>query len=611
MTTPTAEYLGEPAPCLDALPNEILSLIVARHLPLCWRFMARRVCVRWRDLLDDAPVSVPSSVIYGSSRTRRGSMRVRDAAIDYAALGQEWERGAVVAASALAECVIAPAAQCAERPDVLVERCVKEWGVPIRCLPALFVASQDAALVRHAMAISKTLTFESGGDLAVVRTLDVSRAFEEGKATRIAFNAGLVDVAVATGNLDIVRLVVSLVDPPFDWSRIDSLHWIGAALSVECLDAALFALASWAAATKQSDSRHGVLSTLWPTLGQLPVERLVRLVGLACAANCCARQRHWGARGDHRGDDHQHNPTCHATIGTVADLVGQAAVDELGQCLIGSWQDRGAIRCASAAACAGNTQVLAFACTGMKPGDARNVAAVACRCGHVDAVRWCVLAARMITAREAALYAAEPRRWGEEQHARPRNDTAAFAWLFDSHGGAYLPSHDDVALMIQTSLSDNYVGRAVWIARRHPDKVSAGDVARIVGSACRWGVEFIYATVDDLETIVHMMDAIAAVAPHACAECDMWADLWSARGRCEGDTICLLRYAWARTNGVDAHVAAGLLGKCVARPSAPSRAWARWCRIRPAGAGSMHGDADKESAIRAWFAAKGITARPN
>nr|UMO80350.1 F-box domain containing protein [Pandoravirus aubagnensis] len=608
-TTWVFASLDEPTLCIDGLPNEILSLIVTRHLPLRWRFMARRVCARWRDLLDDAPAAAPLSVICGSSWTRRYTMRMRDAAIDYSVLGQDWQRGSVVTASALAECVIAPAARCTERPDVLVERCVKEWGVPIRCVPALFVATQDVALVRYAMIISKRLTFEPGGDLAVVRTADFFRAFEEGKATRLAFDAGLVDVAVATGSLEVVRLVVSLIDPAFDWSRVDSLHWVGAALWSERIDAVAFALALWAAATKQSDSRHGVLSTLWLTLGQLPVDRLVRLNSLACAANCRVRRRRWGARNEPVAV--AHDPTCYATIDTVADLVGQAAVDELGQCLIGSWQDRGAILCASAAARAGNTQVLAFACKGMRPEDARDMAAVACRCGHVDAVRWCVLTARLITAREAALYAAEPRRWGE-QYTRPKNDTTVFVWLFDPRGGAYLPSQDDdIALMIRTSLSDNYVGRAMWIAQRYPDKVSAGDVARIVGSACRCGVESVYATMDDLETIVHMIDAIAAVAPNACVECDMWADLCTTRGRCEGDTVCLLRYAWARTNGVDACIAAGLLGKCVARPSAPSRAWTRWCRVRPVGAGSMYGDADRESAIRAWFAAKGITPRPN
>ncbi|WBR14986.1 hypothetical protein pkur_cds_812 [Pandoravirus kuranda] len=602
---------------LDALPNEILSLIITRHIPLRWRFMARRVCARWRDLLDAAARSVPPAASRDSTWERRRGMRARDTAIDYSALRPEWEKGVVVTASALTKCIIAPAARCAKRPDLLVEHCVEEWGVPIHCVPALFVASQGVALVRYATVIAKALTFDSRSDTDIVRAGDLSWAFDKVKTTRLAFAAGLVDVAVATGDLDTVRWVVSSFDPPFDWSKIDTLHWIGAALYGERLDAVAFALASWAAATNQSGSRHDdVLSTLWLALGQLPAERIMRLIGLACASKRRGRPRRRraacnrhavGAR-DSCGVDHQHDPNADATIDTVAGIVGQTAVVRLGKCLVDSWQDRGALVCASSAARAGNVGVVAFACKSVKPEDARDVAAVACRCGHVDAVRWCVLAGRLITARDAALYASEPRRWGEHC-ARSKNDTAALAWLFDPHGGACVPSRDDIALMIRTSLADRYVARAVWIARRHSDKVSPSDVARIVGSACHCGVESMYATVDDLETVVHMMDAVAAVSADACAQCDMWADLWSARGMCEGDTLCLLRYAWARTNGIDAHVAASLLGKCFGRPPAPSRAWVRWCRVRSVGDGSEYGGADKESAIRAWFAARGIAPR--
>nr|UDO46979.1 hypothetical protein [Pandoravirus massiliensis] len=617
LSVATSASMGDAGLCFDTLPNEILSLVVAGHLPPWWRPMARRVCVRWRDILDDAAklaapagdcISLLDVCCRGTRRHNRVGYRTVSA--------QNWHKGTVVLASALVECFdVKGARNGPDRPDALVQRWIREWGVPPRCVPALLVASREAALVRHAMTFSNMLSFgpDTGRD---IQYSDFDRAFEEGEATRFMFDAGLVDVAINTGDLKTARLLVSLIEPAFCWSRIETLHWICTAFRNERLDTAFFALASWSTATNQHDLPRGLLTTLWLELGQLPVDRLARVLDLMHVTghnrtterrNAVRGDTSIGTRNECAGNAHS-KPDIDATIDAVVDAVGRAVVDELARCLAHSWHSCGANVCASAAARAGNTQVLALACKSIDAREARAAAAAACRCGHVDAARWCVQTGCLITAREAAFYAAEPYKWGE-QYSRSSDHAAVLAWVCDPCGGAYTPSRDDVALMVGTSTRDHSLGRAVWLVRRYPDKVSASDFTRIVSLACRWGIGSMYATMDDLESVVCMFDAVASVNPDACARCDLWAELWSARGRCEGDTLRLLRYAWARTKGVDGHVAARLLGRYTVHAPAPAHMWTRWCRVRPVGAASAYGGADEEEAIRAWFAARGIVPR--
>ncbi|AGO83244.1 F-box incomplete domain containing protein [Pandoravirus dulcis] len=558
--------------CFDALPLEILTLILADKLPARWRFCARPVCRLWRDVLDAAgdETKNPPRNEYHDLMVRRYARDVPWKLLDKAAVAHgryhtvacRWRRGVIVLASTVAEWARTRPDLWDHRAGALVAWCMAcQHASPADIAKAL-VASGRKSMARHVL--GPLFLADDGRPFLDSLTASTQRAIE------------FIDAATLGGLATTARVVDAL--GPIRWHALGDLGWFTGG---DCPEACEMLLRQWARATAHDVDDDGnnysdsLLTLLWESLafcGNTRIlARLLELVSSHAAGRCRrAKSRSLEAR------------------------LAATWSEDAGSCFLRAWlvrKERPHILEAGRASLTGDL--------------ARRVVRKTWRRGHIANVKWCKdnLGLPPITL-DALLEAANQRR-------------DFFEWVFDPRGAGHAPADDAEITALFRALAATNPECALWFAEKWPHAcVAAGPSAltslvRAVCDRCkvvtyRRGHKGRDTPGGMLERLVRSLDARAARARPDDVDllvqsCDLWSTLLSV-GReppigLRDDWAVALCYVRARVAGDDDDETVDMLGGCGPLP-APQALWRRWCRVRPVSLAEIGlADADVAAAV--------------
>lgn len=548
------------ADAFDALPAEIIALILTDSLPARWRFCARPVCRLWRDVLDAAGDETQNAP-RNEYQDRALHFRARD--VPWESLGAlrgrrrhdvacRWRRGVLVQASTVAEWARTRPDLWDHRPEALVAWCMACQRASRGDIAKALVASGREPLVRYAV-----------GPLFLDRGClydDSEQNTNLPRRTRAHDMAEIIQVATPAG-LATAALVVDMMDP-IAWDKITDPMWF---TNGDCPEAFELLLRAWAAHVCGCDA---LLCDLWIALAGNGSARIFeRLLAIAATTN--------GARGcDDARQAEPGGPDPRTT--TPASLLAAR--------LATTWDQKAAL-CFDTAVLCGHTSILEAGRVSLDGDLARDLANTAWRRGHVASIHWCKENLNLPPVTPGRLLDAVGQR------------VEFFEWLFDPQRGGHVPADDAEVTGLFRALAYSNATCALWVAERWPRQSAAGGrdvLAALVRGVCA-GCGPIKPQPrerdcrgDLLERLVRVLDLCATHAATGGNPGDPWCNLWTAivaLGRAgrnwpwEGWRV-ILCYAWSRATGSDDDDAVDMLGGRGPRPASQAL-WARWCRVCP------------------------------
>ncbi|ATE82301.1 hypothetical protein psal_cds_1275 [Pandoravirus salinus] len=548
----------------DALPNEVLYMILAESLPARWRFCARPVCRLWKTVLDaagDETTNRPRNEYH--DRTLRRSMpnmpwkSLKKAGVArgcFHALACRWRRGAIVLASTIVEWARTRPDLWDHQPDALATRCMTWHRAPRSDIVKVLVASGREPLVRYAV-----------GPLFLDRgcLYDMAQLEEQGRKTPLPHSvdvAEIIHAATPAGPATTALVVEAL--KPVPWREIVDPGWLTAG---DCPDTFEPILRAWGVHARDD----GRLCDLWNSVfwsGSVRIfTRLLEIVATddVNTWNCCpARKAKPNRRARRREAARLLAARLNLTWGEVAETCFVDAVGRKRDC----------------------TRMLE-AGRAILVGDlARRVVDEAWSCGCVANLQWCK--------DNVGLPPVTHDRLCKAAH----QNVEFFEWLFDPRGGAHVPANDAEITRLFRMLASRNSTCALWVAERWPAQSAAAGVTKLAAMVdqvllkCRLVSDYECKGRDSygglLERLVRVLDRCAPHAPpgdNPTGDCDLWASAL-ALGRVERRRPwdvwhVIMCYMWARTTGNDDD-AVDMLGGHGRWPTS-SALWTRWCRVAP------------------------------
>lgn len=548
------QYAG----AFDALPAEIIALILADSLPARWRFCARPVCRLWRDVLDAAGDETKNAP-RNEYQDRALHFCARD--VPWASLGVlrgrsrhgvacRWRRGVLVRASTVAEWARTRPDLWDHQPEALVAWCMVCQRASRGDVAKALVASGREPLVRYAVG---PLFLDRGG----LYDGDSEQNTNLPRRTRIQDTAEIIRTATPAG-LATTALVVGMMDP-IAWDKITDPLWF---TNGDCPDAFELLLRAWAAHVCDKDA---LLCDLWIVVAQTGSTRIFeRLLAIVATTGGCDDAR----RAEPGGPDPR--TTKHESL-----LAARLAT---------TWDQKAAL-CFDTAMVYGHTSILEAGRASLVGDLARDLANTAWRRGHVATIQWCKENLDLAPAAHGRLLNAVGQR------------LEFFERLFDPQRGGHAPADDAEVTDLFRALAYSNATCALWVAERWPRQSAAvgrhvlAALVRNVCAACspmRPQPKERDCHGDLLERLVCVLDLCAAHVAAGGGSGDPWCNLWTAvvaLGRTERNWPwdgwhVILCYAWTRATGSDDDDAVDMLGGHGPRPASQTL-WTRWCRVCP------------------------------
>nr|UMO78226.1 hypothetical protein [Pandoravirus belohorizontensis] len=551
----------------DALPAEIIALILADSLPARWRFCARPVCRLWRDILDavgDETKNAPRN----EYQDRALHFRARD--VPWGSLGTlrgrrlhgvacRWRRGVLVQASTVAEWARTRPDLWDHRPEALVAWCMACRHTSRGDIANALVASGREPLVRYAV-----------GPLFLDRGClygDAEQNTNRPRRTRIEDMTDIIWTATSAG-LATTALVVDMMGP-IAWDKITDALWF---TSGDCPEAFELLLRAWAAHVCDNDA---LLCDLWIAVAGKGFARIFeRLLAIVATAD--------GAIGG-CNDARQAEPIGPDPRTTTPESVLAAR-------LATTWNQKAAL-CFDTAMLHGRTSILEVGRASLDDDLARDLVKTAWRRGCVASIHWCKENLGLPPITPGRLLTAVGQR------------VEFFEWLFDPQRGGHVPADDAEVMDLFRALAHSNAPCALWVAERWPRQSAAAGqyvLAALVRNVCT-GCSPIRPRPrerdchgDLLERLVRVLDLCATHAATGDDPGDPWCNLWTtvvALSRPERiwpwhGWHVILCYVWSRAMGSDDSDAVDMLGGCGPRPASQAL-WARWCRVCPIALGDL------------------------
>ncbi|AGO83270.1 hypothetical protein pdul_cds_1005 [Pandoravirus dulcis] len=545
----------------DALPAEIIALILTDSLPARWRFCARPVCRLWRDVLDAAGDETQNAP-RNEYQDRALHFRARD--VPWESLGAlrrrrrhvvacRWRRGVLVQASAVAEWARTRPDLWDHRPEALVAWCMACQRASRGDVAKALVASGREPLVRYAV-----------GPLFLDRGClydDSEQNTNLPRRTRVQDVAEIIWTATPAG-LATTALIVGMVGP-IAWDKITDLMWFTRG---DCPDAFELLLRAWVA--HACDNDDALLCDLWIVVARTDsvriFERLLAIVATTDSARGCDDVRQTEPGGP--------------------DLRTTTPGSILATRLATTWNQKAAL-CFDTAVHYGHISILQAGRASLVGDLACDLVNTAWRRGSVAGLQWCKENLDMPPITLGRLLSAAGQR------------VDFFEWLFDPQRGGHMPADDAEITDLFHALAYSNAPCALWVAERWPRQSAAvgRDVlAALVRNVCAWCSPIRPQPRerdchgDLLERLVRVLDLCATHVATGDGHGDPWCNLWTttvALGRAERNWPwegwhVILCYAWSRATGSDDNDAVDMLGGRGPRPASQAL-WARWCRVCP------------------------------
>ncbi|BCU03062.1 hypothetical protein [Pandoravirus japonicus] len=544
----------------DALPAEIIALILTDSLPARWRFCARPVCRLWRDVLDAAGDETKNAP-RNEYQDRALHFRARD--VPWGSLGTlrerrlhgvacRWRRGVLVQASTVAEWARTRPDLWDHRPEALVAWCMACRHASRGDIAKALVASGREPLVRYAVGP----LFLDRGCLYGHPEQNTNRLCR----TRIEDVTEIIWTAAPAG-LATTALVVDMMGP-IAWDKITDPLWF---INGDCPEAFELLLRAWAAHVCDNDA---LLCDLWIAVAQTDSARIFeRLLAIVATAN--------SARGC--DDARQAKPDGPDPRTTTPDSFLAAR-------LATTWDQKAAL-CFDTAMLCGCTSILEVGRAILVGDLARDLAKAAWRRGSVASIRWCKENLDLPPVTPGRLMAAVGQR------------VDFFEWLFDPQRGGHVPADDAEVTDLFRALARRNAPCALWVAERWPRQSAAAGLdtlAALVRNVCTESSPLMPQPKerdchgDLLERLVRVLDLCATHVATGDSAGDPWCNLWTtivaldraARNWPWHGWHVILCFVWSRATGSDDSDAVDMLGGCGPRPASQAL-WARWCRVCP------------------------------